>query len=1083
MSNWRSSYWVYVLILAVIGSAQVPAQEPALLTAKVTALQQSRDSVASFRADFVRLLQNAGVDQAFVPASVAVLSSEGEYLPVRVVPEQNIFRVFWAVPAAVQAKDYGTSQEFTVLFGGGQSKSPPLQAEDNLIDNGDFRRLDQAGIPLGVPANFFPDSYQVVPGIGDGKGIALLSNQEKSRSFNSQWVYCSPKSLVEYRIKYKISGAKAHHYNRVIYSFINYRDRSGKYLTRAGALSTLSSDSEGFQEYFLSLPMPAEAYSTNIEINSGSAVPGSVIIGSVSITCPEVPEITQAATAGGEVKSLLARSAEIRRYDLGPDASPVMDGFVRLSPGDKYHPEQKFGFTKLFRSYVRDKGRHDPLGQDYIAAEHAVLRIDLPNGQYRLWVLSGDSQTSSTVATFYFNKSLTLNGQVVYQDDTKPADFFRNQYLGNAKHFWLPGMDYYDTFVTPRFQEYNFPVEVTERQLNIAWQNMPINALILYPADQEEAVARELSYLQERRKRDAVINILPGPVETCTPPSASEQKRGFMLFRRSANERIFPSSRPQENDHFSKLSSFAPAGENATFNFSLYPLRDLGPTSIRVGKLRSGFRSIPATAVEVRVVRYLHRWKGAGSFQVAPFLLDLREIIPVTQNTAWSWFIQVSVPSDCKAGKYCGEVAVVAAETGKTLAKIPLELHVLPLKLEPLPILQGYYYFPSEPWYSTFWAANLVGPRYNRDPEVLKLIEENERREMRFMKSLGLNSISFSDDMRADLKIVDGEIKFSEHNRFLWWMDIYASEGMQAMPFYGFQSIGCGSIIAALDRKNPALQEQFSPAWSKAFQSLIREGMRIQKERNWPEILWYTTDERSNYRETGAQEGLKLAQLVREIPGATSIASMNGPWEHIMVPALDISMPNIAFPITDETIQMIHKHDSKLWLYNCGSERLTLGLYPWRVKAGGRYQWHYRCGSGGGGEQWDDGVLTGCTQYSLSFNSPEGIVPSLDALAVREAIYDHRYIVTLEKAIQEAEKRLAAGRQDKLSEALRQARDYVAFLTERVPVDVRELLGFEIDPRAAGAAVGGEFRNTDNLDRVRWMMAQLILSLQSASGK
>ncbi|NLF94597.1 MAG: hypothetical protein GX564_11995 [Oligosphaeraceae bacterium] len=1081
MSNWCSSHWFYVLILAVMGSARVPAQEPALLTAKVTALQQSRDSVASFRADFVRLLQDAGVSQVFAPASVAVLSAEGEHLPVRVEPEQDIFRVSWAVPAAVQAQDCGSSREFTVLFGSGQSKSTPLQAEENLIDNGDFRRLDQAGLPLGIPASFFPKDYQVVPGVGESKGIALLSSPEKSRSFNSQWVYCSPKSLVEYRIKYKISGAKAHHYNRVIYSFINYRDRSGKYLTRAGALSSLSSDSEGFQEYSLTLPMPAEAYSTSIEINSGSAVPGSVVIGAVKITCPEVPEITQAATAGGEIKSLLARGAEIRRYDLGPADSPVMDGFVRLSPEDKYRPGQKVGFTKLGRAYVRDKGRPDPLGRDYIAAEHAVLRLDLPNGQYRLWVLSGDSQTSSTVATFYFQKSLELNGKTVFQDNTRPAEFFRHQYLSNAKHFWLPGMDYYDTFVTPRFQQYTFPVEVTERQLSIAWRNMPINALILYPVEQEEAVARELAYLQSRRKRDAVIKLLPGPVEVCTTPSASEQKRGFMLFRRSANERIFPSSRPQENDRCSKLSSFAPAGETATFNFSLYPLRDLGPTSIRVGKLRSGFRSIPAAAAEVRVVRYLHRRKGAGSLQVAPFLLDRREVIPVTRDTTWSWFIQVSVPADCKGGKYRGEVAVVAAETGKTLAEIPLELHVLPLQLEPLPILQGYYYFPSEPWYSTFWAANLVGPRYNRDPEVLQLIEENERREMRFMKSLGLNSISFGDDMRSDLELVEGEVKFTPHNRFVWWMDIYTSEGMQAMPFYGFQSFGGGGgNISWLDRKNPDLAQHFSPAWTKAYLSVIREGMRLQKERNWPEILWYTSDERSNERETGAQEGLKLAQLVRGIPGATNIASMNGPWEHIMVPALDISMPNIAFPITEETVKMIRGHNSRLWLYNCGTDRLTLGLYPWRVKAGGRFQWHYRSG---GGEQWDDGVLEGCTQYAVCFNSPEGIVPALDALAVREAIYDHRYIVTLEKAIQEAEQRLAARRQEKLAEAVRRAKDYVAFLTDRVPVDAREFIGFGIDPRAAGAAVGGEFRNTDNLDRVRWMMAQLILDLHSASGK
>ncbi|MFA6721513.1 MAG: hypothetical protein WCR92_08890, partial [Candidatus Cloacimonadaceae bacterium] len=887
--------------------------------------------------------------------------------------------------------------------------------------------------------------------------------------------YCPPGSLVEYRVKYKISSAKAHHYNRVIYSFVNYRDQDGQYLSRKGALTSMSGDSEGFQEYLLALPLPPGAVSTNFELNSGSSVPGSVIIGAVKITTTPIPEIITAMTDGGENLGLMTQGDNIHRYDLGPANSPVMDGFTGLSPEDKYSAENKCGFVRVTRNFTQNKGGPDNLARDYVAAFQATLRLDVPNGKYNLWILSGDSQTNCTVATFYFDKSLSLNGDKVYHDDTKPADFFRHQYLRNARHFWLPGMDYYDTFVAPRFQEHTFPVEITDNRLVIEWRYMPLNAFILYPQEQAGEMARELEQLHARRRRDATITILEDPEEISVPPTAAETAQGFVLFRRSANERIFPGSRPQQDERLERLSSFTPASEMATVNFSLYPLRDLGEVSVRAGELRSGSGVIPATASEVRVVRYLHRREGTAIFRISPFLLDKRETIPVGKGCAWSWFVQVTVPPGTAPGAYRGQISIVSAATQQPLGSIPLEISVLPFALEPLPILQGYYYFPSEPWYSTFWCANLVGQRYTRDPEVLKLIEVNERREMQFMKSLGLNSIAFGDDMRSDLELVDGEIKFSEHNRFLWWMDIYASEGFKAMPFYGFQSIGCGSGISWLDRNDPALKEQFSPAWSKAYQSLVREGMRIQKERNWPEILWYTTDERSNHRETGAQEGLKLAELIREIPGATSIASMNGPWEHIMVPALDISMPNIAFPITTETVKMIHDHNSRLWLYNCGTERLTLGLYPWRVKAGGRYQWHYRSGSG---QQWDDGVLSGCTKYAISFNGPEGIVPAIGSQTVREAIYDHRYVVTLEKAIQEAEKKLAGKAPRQLAEAVRKGKDYIEFLQQRVPVDAREVIGFGIDPRAAGAAIGGEFRNTDNLDRVRWAMAQLIQELQ-----
>ncbi|NLF93058.1 MAG: hypothetical protein GX564_04135 [Oligosphaeraceae bacterium] len=1077
MTESRHRFSPMALSLWVLCGMTIFAAEPALLTAKVTAIQQSKDSIVGLRADFARLLQTAGISQAFRPESVAILDADGQSLPVRVSPELDIYRVSWAVPGATRKEDYGRVAEYTLLFGTapGKTPAPQLQDEENLLFNGNFRQLNREGQPLGLAAAQFQKDLQVVEGLDGNKAVALLSNAEKKCSYRSQWVYCPAGSRVEYRIKYKISGAVAHHYQTVIYSYVNYRDKDGKFLSRQGALSNRSSDSDGWQEYLLTLPLPAGAASTNFELNSGSSVPGSVIIGEVKINSTAIPEITTAATAGGEIMSLIARGSNIYRYDLGTATSPVMDGFTALHPEVKYSAEHKCGFIRVARNFTRDKGSPDDLARDYVAAFQATLRLDIPNGKYQLWALSGDSQTSSTVATFYFNKSLSLNGNVVYQDDTKPAEFFRHQYLRNARHFWLPGMDYYETFVAPRFQEHNFTVEISNGRLVIDWRNLPLNAFILYPQEQAAEVARELEHLQGRRRRDAVITILPGPEEESIPPIPAETAQGFMLFRRSANEKIYPSSRPQENERLEQLSSFTPPGEMATVNFSLYPLRDLGEISIQASELSASGATIPAAAAEVRVVRYLQCKRGVGMLQVAPFLLDKRERVPVSKDCSWSWVVQFSVPQGTAPGTYRGQIKVLAAASQQTLAAIPVEISVLPFQLAPLPILQGYYYFPSEPWYSTFWGANLVGPRYNRDPEVLKLIEENERREMRFMKSLGLNSISFGDDMRSDLEIVEGEIKFSEHNRFLWWMDIYASEGLKEMPFYGFQSIGCGSGIAWLDKNNPALKEQFSPAWSKAYQSLVREGMRIQKERNWPEILWYTTDERSNHRETGAQEGLKLAQLVREIPGATSIASMNGPWEHIMVPALDISMPNIAFPITEETIKLIHQHNSKLWLYNCGSERLTLGLYPWRVKAGGRYQWHYRSGSG---EQWDDGVLGGCTKYAISFNGPDGVVPALAAQTVREAIYDHRYVVTLEQAIQAAEKKLAGSQQGKLADAVRKGKDYIAFLQQRVPVDAREVIGFRIDPRAADAAVGGEFRNTDNLDRVRWAMAQLIQELQ-----
>ncbi|NUQ00072.1 MAG: DUF4091 domain-containing protein, partial [Armatimonadetes bacterium] len=457
---------------------------------------------------------------------------------------------------------------------------------------------------------------------------------------------------------------------------------------------------------------------------------------------------------------------------------------------------------------------------------------------------------------------------------------------------------------------------------------------------------------------------------------------------------------------------------------------------------------------------------AAYRYQVTPALLDRREAVAVTAGTTWSWWAVIRVPAGCAAGVYQGALEVTP-EQGEAF-RLPLAVRVLPLELAPLPIWEGYYYFPSEPWYSAFWAANLRGPQYRDDPAVRALITANEQREMRFAKDLGLNSLCFGDDLRKDLALVDGKVQFKPDSRLAFWMDIYRDEQMGPMPFYGFQPIGAGNLLAWLDRA--ALTEQFTPAWNTAYRSFVTEAQRLGKERNWPEILWYISDELSNHGEEGAKLGEKLAQVLKDLPEGRTIASMNGPWEHIMVPHLDISMPNIAFPITPETVKMIGDAGSELWLYNCGEDRLTMGLYPWRVKAKGRYQWHYRSMNA---NPWDDLDGTyGETQYAISLPGPDGPVPAIRAEIVREAITDHRYLATLEQAI-------AAARAVPAKAALvAQAERFVDDLRNRIPVDVRTLVGYQVDPRAAGASLGGEFKNADALDRVRWAAADLILKLR-----
>lgn len=1057
-----------------------PVVAATVLQTTVTAIQQRYPSVSAVEADFVSLLLASGVADVFDPASVEVADAQGVALPVRVSAADKIYRVAWEVPPAARADEAGQTATFTLKFGSSRGRSSVLAVPENLVYNGNFALLSTEGIPVPLSPAQFQANYTLAKLAEGGQALSFNGDASRRSSYTTPWIQVEGGSTLLYEVTYQTRGAKAHHYNQVLFSFINFRDAAGKSLPRMGTFSSREADSDGWQSKVLKVVVPAEAAATNFELNCGSSIPGSVFLREVRIVPEVVPEVTAATTLEGGRVSLTAGGAHIYRFDLGPDKSPVMSGFTALTPSVTYNAESGYGFTRLARPFVQDKERPDALGRDYVAGAEARFRLDLPNGDYQVWLLSGDSQATGVVMSFFFDQHCEVNGREVYSDTTPPVELFKTWNHRNYDKFWLPGMDYHEAFMAPRFKELQFPVTVAKGRMEFTWRNLPICAMLVYPVAETQAVAGELSWLAGRRRREHRMILKPGPVEVAVTPTWREKRRGFMLFRRPANEDIYPESRPQAGERIAELKTFGAPGQTVAAHFSLYPLQDLGEVQVRLNGLRRGRQEIGADAVEVRVVRYIHRSLDGGVFQISPFLLDRREKLPVSGGTTWSWYVLVHLPEAAVAGDYQGEVEVRAAASGKVLAALPLQVTVLPFRLAELPIAQGYYYFPSEPWYATFWGANVVGKPLRGDPAILEMIRKNEVRELRFMKSLGLNSVSFGDDLRGDLKLgEDGEVSFSPDNRLAFWMDLYAAEKMGPMPFYGFQSIGSGvggtDKISWLDRNNAELQKQFSPAWNRAYQSLVRAGMRLQQERGWPEILWYLTDERSNYREAGAKEGIELGKLLRGIPGATSIASMNGPWEHVMVPHVDISMPNIAFPITTETVKLVADSGSKLWLYNCGSERLTLGLYPWRVQAGGRFQWHYRQQ---GGEQWDDGAGRGSSKYSISYMGPDEVVPALPAQVVREAIYDHRYVVTLEQAIQAARQRLAKTTHAQLPAQVAKAEEFVTYLRSRVPVDAREVIGFNIDPRAAGAAIGGEFRNTDNLDRVRWGMAELIMALQ-----
>jgi hypothetical protein len=1051
--------------LFVLTSLYAPAMGQQRLIATVEAQRQEHPSVAAAWID-------GGMMDKDQAAGVAARGPDGKLVAARLDPVQGAYRVLWQVPAAQKGKAVGEPEKFTIELGT-KAASPALAAkESNLIDDGDFERPEGQ---MHRPAKF---STQFRIGQEKGNHFLEFNSDPKGSGPN----YSTPLLAVNGGENYTVSfryrvtgGVPGLNYHLNFYSYIYFYGADKKGLTPS-RLSTVvtNKDTDGWQTFKTAMPMPKGAKFTRLELRNDSRAPYSVAVDDLRIASAMGIQITRLTTAQGAEIQAGAQSPDIRRFDLGPDGSQVWPGFTALTPANKYDASRGFGFTRLSAPKTMDTVRPEALTRDFISAHDARLRVDLPKGQYQVWLITGDSQVGSTVERLYFDQLLGINGKEVFKSDETAAAFFSKggQYWRFYNAFWKPGMDYYDTFIAPHFQTRSFSAEVADDHLEINWRNMPVDAILIAPADQAAAMQKELDALAGQRRRATQIEETPDPVEPMPKANDADQQRGYILFRRPANEIIYPSSRPRQGEEISELKAFAAPGQGQTVHFSLLPLKDLGALAVTAADLTSGSNTIPAAAVDVRVARYIFKDAGRSrqaradyQYQIAPFPLDHHSGVPGKAGVTWSWWATIRVPQKTPAGIYQGSLTI-QPKNGQAF-NLPLRLRVLPFELEPLPIVQGYYYFPSEPWYAAFWGANLSGPSLRNDPAIRKIIADNETAEMAFMKDLGLNSISFSDDLRGDVEYVDGQLRLKKDNRFAFWMDIYARAGMGPMPFYGFQPFGMSNRLGSWFPKD--LKTPFTEKWDAAYRSFVTNVQKLAKERGWPEILWYISDEASNEGQKGAELSLKLAKLLEGMAGVRTIASMNGTWEHILPPHMTISMPNVAFPITQDTIKLIRDSGSKLWLYNCGDDRLMLGLYPWRVDAGGRFQWHYRYMVA---NPWDDlDGTSGDSTYSISLPGPDGPVPCFPAQTARAAINDHRYIATLERAI------AAARDQPDKQKTIAQATQFLQDLRRRIPVDARVLIGYKVDPRASGAAVGGEFKNTDALDRVRWATAEYILQL------
>jgi hypothetical protein len=1075
---------IYLVMVALAGAASA-AELPAYFAA-VSLPAQPLPSTAEAYADFGALLSRLGAQGALDPASIRVARPSGELLPTAFAPDANATDrgvVRWAVPGVGKAE--AGRAEFRIYFEGQSARKwEPHRAGEvgpaNLVAN--------AGLEALEPTTHHAVGWRSAAGIATVTDPALahsgqsclkltpvLSDEKQGRWQVGVQTPGAPGVVVDGNRSYGFSywvradDAAPTTYNLVSAAQVYWYRADRTYIKHDGMHGALRS-SAGWTEMSQALQSPADARYAMVIVSFYSAK-GALYLDDWAIAPTQRTQLDAAQSDdGARQASLRVGHANVRRFDFGKDQSAVWPGFTAVTPASAYAKETGHGWAGAAMLSPLLRTLPDDLARDCVVPPAGTqFAVDLPDGEYRAWFLIGDTGLGGTIISTYTNWSVKIGGQeaLSYQPDAKT--WYSQVMFKHMDEWWEPGVDMYDRFVTPDFEEKTVPLTVQGGQAKLQLQGLPLCALVIYPAEVEKEMAEELVQLRAARKRSVPVTFEEPAREIAVGVTAADRRRGYVLFARDLAQPVLPGSAPQEGEAVTELATFLAPGQYDSLRFSLHPLAPVGAVTVTATDLvgPGGSRLKANGDLDLGVVRTVESSLSSVEYRytIKPGPIQPRNPMPVPDGVTTSWCLRLHAPPTAAPGIYRGKLKVAPSQG--TASDLNLVVRVVPIKLDPTPITAGLYHFDHSYWYIYWWRKCFA----DKDGWLREQTFQHERDDFELLKQYNINSLAFCDDLRTQATVTEnGEVTIAPDHRVALWMDEYAKAGMGPMPWYGFSAIGCSYLAKGLYGAKPP---QFSPEWEKAYRSIISWVKQLEQERGWPEVVIYLSDELSNEGATGAEQGRQLVQLTKDIPGIRTIASMNGPWERVMLPGLNIAMPNHAFPITEETVKQVRDAGCELWFYNIGNGRVVWGFYPWRMGAKGRFQWFHRYDIT---QPWN--TFDGDSAYRATWLTPGKPLPTLELAQTAQGLDDLRYVTALEQAI-------ARARQSKQPAALKAAAAAQQDLDELrglLPDNVKLLIG-EMDPKEAGRPAIGNFASGRYLDRQRWLVASHILALQDALGK
>ena len=699
----------------------------------------------------------------------------------------------------------------------------------------------------------------------------------------------------------------------------------------------------------------------------------------------------------------------IHKYDFGPAASAVMPGFTAVTRDARYDKAKGFGWLPggdFQRDYdireIMDRHRPpDSLCRDACCPTKATFAVDVPNGDYRVWMILEPPGGMGWHRTFK-HRTVTVQGKVA--DDTQyDAESFKKwEFLWQDTED-LPGDDLWERYINPAYKPILVDAAVSDGQLKIDFDShgeafcAMICGLVVWPKAQESQAQRWLAGLENQRRDEfASAHVEKGPP---APPAAGEpvpdryKSKTFARFLHSPDRDVTYNTVPTGAE-FAKagIDIAAAPGEYEDACIGLVPLKDAPALTVSVGDLEGpGGAKISAAAIDLEVSRYKALNHGP-TYTVEPRYLDAfpKEGLPLKAGLVRSVWLIVHVPAGAAAGTYKGQVKLAA---GGQADAVDLALSVWPIKLAEPELPMGMF---------------MVSPPYS----YLALTENKEalwkewKNVLEDSRAHGMTSVDPIIGM--PLKAVkDGKavVDFSDMDK---WMEMAKAAGFTNAMF-GY-SLGTGFTLRP-DGFEDEKGQGGAPAFGlKTFAEMVKlyfdAYKEHAKEKAYLPINFCIDDEYLVHG--GTPEGMaRFGQVFKEnAPGLhfVPVDSIYPDEKPAMIPAWDKMLRCLdtwgAGLHSPKVAEMVKADGCRLWLYNTGLNRFTFGTYmfyahtKWNVQ--GFTQWIY----GGEGTLGHFDMASHCESwYGIVVPSSRGLRSTVTWERLRAGCDDHRYLQTAKEAI------------------------------------------------------------------------------------